>query len=480
MARLSCRAVNGASGVLLIAPLLALIGSTLPATPAFAHATERAFVLLLPTEYYMAGGTLAVAASFGVLLIWPRAIGPRLAHARLNLGALPAVPKAATSAATFLLLLLLVYAGFVGSRDPLANPLPLTVWTLWWVGLTIVQALVGNLWALLNPWIAPHRLLGLLTGRRPLLSYPDWLGYWPAVLGFFAFAWFELVDPAPDDAARLATAVILYTAVTLLGMRLFGEQAWLAKAECFSVFFAFVAQIAPLRVENGGRRLRLAYPGASFVAREPLPLSGVAFVLLTLAAVSFDGLSRTFWWLDLGGINPLEFPGRTAVMTRNSLGLAALWAALAVAYGAAVALGARLAGAQGSVDRLLGAFVLSILPISIGYHFAHYLTAFMVNGQYAAAALSDPFARGWDLLGLADRHVTTSFLSNYDAVSIIWKLQAAGIVLGHIVAVSLAHVIALAMLGSVRAALTSQLPLAVLMIGYTLFGLWLLAAPTAG
>jgi hypothetical protein len=206
----------------------------------------------------------------------------------------------------------------------------------------------------------------------------------------------------------------------------------------------------------------------------------VCFVLLSLAAVSFDGLSKTFWWLDLGGINPLEFPGRTAVMGGNSLGLIAMWAALTAAYGIAIALGLQFAGVRGDLNRSLGLFVLSILPISVGYHFAHYLTAFLVNGQYAAAALADPFSRGWDLLGVADRHVITSFLSNYDAVSIIWKLQAAGVVLGHIVAVSLAHAIALAVFGSSRAALISQLPLALLMIGYTLFGLWLLAAPTAG
>jgi len=34
--------------------------------------------------------------------------------------------------------------------------------------------------------------------------------------------------------------------------------------------------------------------------------------------------------------------------------------------------------------------------------------------------------------------------------------------------------------GAGRAAMTSQAPLAALMIGYTTFGLWLLAAPTAG
>ncbi len=469
LARPECLAAAASLGF-----LVSLCG----ASPALAHATERAFVLLLPTEYYIAGGTLAVAASFVLLSLVPGAAVRRIAGMRLELGAMPAISGTAISSGSFVLLMLLLMAGLFGSRDPLANPLPLSIWTLWWVGLTIAQALFGNLWAMVNPWIAPYLLLRRLTGGRQFLAYPAWFGYWPATLGFLAFAWFELVDPAPDDPARLAMAAAVYSAITLAGMVLFGERVWLAKAECFSVFFAFVAELSPLQVDR--RRLRLAFPGAGLATRDPLPFGAVLFVLLTLAAVSFDGLSKTFWWFGLGGINPLEFPGRTAVMPRNSLGLVATWAALAGAYGAAVALGCRLAGERHALNGHLGAFVLSILPISIGYHFAHYLTAFIVNAQYAALALGDPFAGGWDLLGSDHRHVMVSFLTNYDAVSIIWKLQAAGVVAGHILAVSLAHVIAITRFGNARAALLSQLPLAALMIGYTLFGLWLLAAPTAG
>ena len=43
----------------------------------------------------------------------------------------------------------------------------------------------------------------------------------------------------------------------------------------------------------------------------------------------------------------------------------------------------------------------SIVPIALAYHFSHYLTALLVNGQYALVALSDPFALGWNLFGTA-------------------------------------------------------------------------------
>ncbi|MFZ5790985.1 MAG: hypothetical protein ACOY3L_09825 [Pseudomonadota bacterium] len=471
--------------------LLGLALLAIAAAPAWAHAAEKAFVLLLPTRYYIVGGTFAVAASFLLLLLVPSSALRRILSARVDLGPLPRISATATSAGAFVLLVLLLATGWLGSRDPLENPLPLTVWTLWWGGLTLTHALFGNLWALLNPWIAPCRLVRHLfngpgSTEQPLLTYPAWFGYGPAILGSLAFAWFELVDPAPDDPARLALAAAVYSGITLTGMLLFGERAWLSKAECFSVFFGFVALLAPFRVESldparpGRRRLYLTCPGASLAMRDALPMSGVLFVLLTLASVSFDGLSETFWWLGLGGINPLEFPGRSAVVGRNSLGLVVLWAGLVLAYGLAIAAGHQLAGGPARLKACLGAFVLSILPISIGYHLAHYLTAFLVNMQYAVLAISDPFAKGWDLLGRGRPEVTVSFLSNFDAVSVIWKLQAGAVVLVHVMAVMLAHAIAVERYGTTRAAIASQLPLAALMIGYTLFGLWLLSTPTAG
>lgn len=466
----------------------------LAAAPAWAHASDKGVVLLLPTGYYIVGGTLAVAASFLLLLVIPDGFLRRFAAARLDLGTWPTVPRVAISAVTFVLLILLLITGWYGSRDPLENPLPLFIWTLWWGGLTIAHALFGNLWRFLNPWLAPYRLIRRLSGApgpsSGPLGYPPWFGYAPAILFFLGFAWFELIDPAPDDPAVLAQAIVTYSVITLAGMLLFGEKAWLAKAECFSVFFRFVALLAPLRAEPvkaglsagiGSRyRLSLGLPGCALLQRGPLPLSGMFFVLLTLATVSFDGLNKTFWWLSSWGVNPLEFPGRTALMLPNSLGLLAMWAALTLAYSLAIALGALLARGRTDIRTLLGGFVLSILPISIGYHFAHYLTSFLVNAQYAVFSINDPFEWEWHLLGLEHPHVMVSFLSDMDSVWIIFSLQAGAVVLVHILAVLLAHLIAIERFPDRRAALASQWPLALLMIGYTLFGLWLLAAPTIG
>lgn len=481
-----------------------LAGLALAATasPAFGHAGERGFILLLPTGLFQAAGTAAVAVSFLVVIRFRgaalrRAIQsarwrlfpvPRWAVRRVDRRVAWRIPG--SNAAASAVLLVLIAAGLAGSRDPLANPLPLAVWTLLWVGLTFVHAVFGNVWSLVNPWTALARpvrrvVFGGRSGRSGdgvggLLPWPDALGDWPAVVLLLLFAWFELVFPAPRDPAILAFAVAGYSLFTVTGMVLFGDAVWSRHVEIFSRFFRIVSWLAPLcTVEEGGRRrLVLTYPGARLPEVGALSAGNVVFVVVALATVSFDGLSRTFWWLDLAGENPLEHPGRTALVGRNTLGLVGAAAALLAAFAATAAAGAWWSGARPAPA--LRRFVVSIVPIAFGYHFAHYLPSFLVDAQYALKALSDPLALGWNLLGARDLHVTASFLTHHASVEIIWYAQAGAIVAAHVVAVVALH--ALAGEGSRPgrlAPILGELPLTVLMIGYTLFGLWLLSTPVA-
>jgi hypothetical protein len=482
-----CRGIRPAAPDTVLRIAVPAFASLFAATPVWAHGGERAFVLLMPTGYYLIGGTLAVAATFLVLALFPKGVSDRLASARLPLMTLTPPSPIVMSLVSFLLLAFLLATGFYGSRDPLANPLPLTIWTLWWVGFTLATAVLGNLWAYVNPWTGLYRLAMRLAGRRePPLCYPAWLGYWPAIVLFLGFAWYELVDLAPDDPERLAVAVAGYWAFTFVGLVLLGEEAWLGRAEPFSVFFRFIGSLSPLVWEpNAGdgetrQRLALAMPGAALIDRGALPPSGVLFVLLTLASVSFDGLSKTFWWLGLNGINPLEFPGRSAVLGTNTLGLVLTWAVLAVLFTGAVLLGWRVAGRPAPARLLLGTLVFSIMPIALGFHLSHYLTALLVNGQYAYAAAGDPFGAGFSVLSQGHFQVTTSFISTYEGTRAVWNAQTASIVLGHALAVLLAHETARRAVGSGRVAVLSQVPLAAIMVAYTLLGLWLLSTPTAG
>lgn len=439
-------------------------------------------MLLLPTGYYIAGGACAVAASFLVLALLPAGAPRRLWRWRLPLFAFGDGARTAVGLLSFAVFAVLLAAGFWGSRDPLSNPLPLTVWTLLWAGLVPLQGVLGDLWSWLNPWHGPYRVaerLGLARREKPGRDPLAGVGCWPAVALFFAFAWFELVDPAPDDPARLAVAAGLYWLASFAAMLVFGYRSWNRHGEFLSLFLSMLARFSVLDRDDRGR-LALCFPGARLLDAAPLPASGVAFLLLALSSVSYDGLARTFFWLGLNGVNPLEFPGRTAVMGIGTVGLALTFALLAALFVAAVFLGKRLSGTGKSLGDLAGLLVWSIVPIALAYHLAHYLAALLVDGQYALVALSDPFGLGWNLFGAAHMPVHAGVTAGAGSAWWLWNAQSGAIIAGHVLAVLAAHGLAGRLQPDPRRVVLEQVPLTVLMIAYTMFGLWLLAAPAAG
>lgn len=451
------------------------------AGPAAAHISQQGFVLLLPTDIYITAGIWVVALTALAMVFTPGHIGERLFYAI----ALPRIPaprwETATSLLAFCVLCLLVYVGLTGSRDPLANPLPLFIWTVFWILMVILQAFIGDVWHWINPWSGIARVLFGPVQRQPLWLLPNGIGCWPAIIGLLAFSAFALADPAPDDPARLAIIVAGYWFFTIVAIVVFGEREWLSNGEFLTVLMRYFATLAPLRL--GRRESRMGIPGWQFLNAAPLSISGGIFVLILLGTGSFDGLNETFWWLALIGVNPLEFPGRSAIILETVSGLLLTNAALVLTFAALVWLGHILATRSASGSQLVtyrtafGRLSLSILPIALAYHIAHYLTVVLVNGQYALAAASDPLANGADILGLGTFYVTTGFFNSRDTVQVIFLAQAGAVVLGHVVAILCAHAIALRLYGQNRLALISQIPVAAFMILYTFLGLWLLAAP---
>ncbi len=461
--------------------LAAMLPLLLPSTAA-AHTTEQSFVLLLPTELYISTGVVVVALTVLTLAFAPSRIADRV-FATISLPAVkaPGGLMTATSLVSLLLLLLLVAVGITGPHDPFENPLPLGIWTVWWMGLLFVQGVVGDVWSWVNPWTGIHRLIFGQSRAGLLPELPDWAASLIAIATLVAFHMLVLADPAPDEPPRLAGFVIGYWLFTFIGMILFGSRYWLGKCECFSVLFGLITRISPLRLSRHGSGFGM--PGWQLPdLRDPSTGVGL-FCLVALGTGSFDGLNETFWWLSVIGVNPLEFPGRSAIIAETVAGILAAPALLVLVFGICVWAGAQLAGPdptaaeQISFSTAFRRLAISVLPIALGYHFAHYLTAFMVNIQYTVAALSDPFHSGADYLGLGRFYVTTGFFNDQDSVRIILLSQCFAVVLGHVIAVFAAHEIAKDLFGSGRRATLSQLPVSVFMILYTLLSLWLLASP---
>ncbi len=178
-----------------------------------------------------------------------------------------------------------------------------------------------------------------------------------------------------------------------------------------------------------------------------------------VGTTAFDGVTRTQWWQTGPGIR-----GDAAGLP-PTLGLLVTLLAVGGLYAAATGLAQRLSGAgSGPPD-----FAHSIVPIAAGYAIAHYFSLFLLDGQLTWILASDPFRTGLDLFGTAGDAV------DYTAVSpsTISGVQVSAIVLGHVLGVVLAHDRAVRLVRGDQAR-TSQYPLLVVMVAFTVGGLALL------
>jgi hypothetical protein len=120
------------------------------------------------------------------------------------------------------------------------------------------------------------------------------------------------------------------------------------------------------------------------------------------------------------------------------------------------------------------AFVLTLVPIAVAYHLSHYFSLLLTAGQFIIPLASDPFGYGWNLFGTAGYKVDLAIVSPY----VFWYGAVTLIVIGHVIAVVLAHVVALNVFPA--RAIQSQVPMLVLMVAYTTLSLWILAQPVVG
>lgn len=455
-----------------------------------AHVSDQGLVLLLPTNIYIGTGVFTVVITIFLLAVMPASWTRKLLSTRSvsrirdsenrQRGTVPVTSAVLTSTISCLCLFAMLALGLAGTNDPLENALPLFIWTIWWIGFVILHGVFGNLWCWTNPWHGPYQLIQFKLKKPSLFQLPTVFGQWPAVVALLCFITFALADIAPDAPTRLAVVVSLYWIFTLMAMLLFGEE-WLQRGECFTLLFTRYAQLAPISLS--GVQLRFGLPGWRTVLQPATSISGAVFILVLLGTGSFDGFNETFLWLSWNDINPLEFPGRSAVVGKTVIGLLIANVALVCIYTVCIFSGTLWANRQndnGSAVSFKTAFcqlAIAMLPIAFVYHFAHFLTAFMVNIQYAVATATDPLDIGADLLSLGTFYVTTGFMNSHHTVEAIWLSQATAVVLGHVLSVLIAHGIALNLFTSARRAIISQAPLAAFMILYTFIGLWLLAAP---
>ncbi len=120
------------------------------------------------------------------------------------------------------------------------------------------------------------------------------------------------------------------------------------------------------------------------------------------------------------------------------------------------------------------AFVHSLVPIALAYVGAHYVSLLLLQGQAVGPLVSDPLGTGANLLGTAGWGIDYAFLS----FTVLWYLQVAFVLSGHLAAVVLAH--DLVVFDEPRQAMRSQYWMLGVMIAFTTLALWLLSEASKG
>lgn len=412
------------------------------------------------------------------------------------------------------LLFLVIATGLFGTDLTHYNLAPVFVWVFWWVGMGFVVALFGNLWELVNPWSGIFTFIQFfytkLIGKRrivPLLTYPDRLGVWPVFLQLCIFVWIELIYPESSDPFFIGVMGVFYSIMTLFGMLLFGRHVWLRNGELFSAYFGLLSKLAPTEFRlpddtaclncsdtkmcipngkgcvncgecashaSGPIELNLRPFASGLIKTEELTSGQLAFVLLVLSSVTFDGFMAAGQWVEIVlNMKPTlsVFFGNNYILVAHTFGMAAFFIIFLLLYLLFTYLTFFLGDKQISYRSVTHKFLYSLIPIALAYNMAHYWTFLVTVGQRVFSIASDPFGYGWDLFN------TVGFIPRYGFINagLVWYSQITLIVLGHVIAVLISHIIANKIARNERRALVSQLPILGLMVVYTVASLWVLS-----
>ena len=465
--------------------------------PVLAHGFVYKYDLPLPLSLYVFGSSSIVLISFVMLLWWgkktKKLLNLKLSHTfkNPNFHQIHRMAQATLGTLSIMLLAALVCAGFFGDQNTLRNPLPVTIWVLWWVGFFYFTALCVNIWTAINPWAFLFQLAEIATRKRiQLTSYPTWLGYWPSFLFFLSFVWIELVWPQKETPATLATVIILYSLTTWTGMTIYGKRSWLKYGECFSVIFTLIGNFSPIQFCKVKRTLSIQLPAFGILGMREPSMSLVFITILLLAGLSFDGFMATETWLQLK-IYLLKLEAFDSIFQKlhqifgnlqlvlTTLGLALTLLVFLSSY-ILISLATKIlinwthnhSKKKVSLQQVVKHFVMSLLPISIGYHIAHYLSYLLIAGQLIVPLVSDPYGLGWNLFNTKDYRINIGIINAKN----MWSITLVSVIIGHILSMFLSHVQASELRLSTNRVLI-QLPLVTLMIFYTGLSLWILAQP---
>jgi hypothetical protein len=441
-----------------LATLSLVSGSALAHSGSLRNATPQS--LDVPTWLFLTTGGGVVGASFLLASFVTDRRFIREVHEYGRFVPAPGrVARLVGRAASVGVLVVTVAVGFVGPVTDIRNLAILVVWVGWWGGYVASTYLLGNTWPALNPFRAVADVVTTVVSLD--VEYPDRFGAWPSVAGLLLLIWIEVVTPLAEDPQLLSVVILAYTVATVAGAVAFGSDRWFDSVDPISRAFRAYGRVAPVERTDDGLRLRL--PGSALAETDfATGRDDVAFVVALLFVTTYDGFVATGLWAGfVRAVAGVGVPPLLVYLVVYLLGYAVFYGV----YRAAANLGRQTGETYLTADYLALRFAPSLLAIAAGYHLAHNLgTMLSLTPTFltvAAAPLSPP----------QNPPVLAALPGWFSGLELTFVL------LGHVVAVWVAHATAYDLFPSRLQAVRSQYGVTLVMMAYTMVSLWIVSTP---
>ena len=314
-----------------------------------------------------------------------------------------------------MILFLLVAPGIFGNESSKTSVAPLILWVFLWIGVPVLGLLFGDIYSKFNPL----NLFSLKSNKPESVYF--------ACILFIGLTWFELVWKEPGNPLNIAFALItLFVCVNLL--RYFLKKSLIEVDPLLLLHYLY----SKLKLFNSKPYFRSLLDNIGNLAK----LKGIEyFVLLMIGTVTYDGLRETTFWYN-------QFGSRTDDMGFSTMMFLIMNLGTILFYRFACFFAIKVGGSDLELNHVSNLFGHTMLPIAFAYHVTHYLTLLLFESQTFFYRFNDPIGIGMNIL-----NVEEPTINYFIEPLVIWGIQVAVTLLGHMLSVVLAHDLAVKLFG---------------------------------
>ena len=314
-----------------------------------------------------------------------------------------------------IILFLLVAPGIFGDESSKTSVAPLILWVFLWIGVPVLGLLFGDIYSKFNPL----NLFSLKSDKPESVYF--------ACILFIGLTWFELVWRRPGNPLNIAVVLItLFFCVNLL--RYFLKKSLIEVDPLLLLHYLY----SKLKLFNSKPYFRSLLDNIGNLAK----LKGIEyFVLLMIGTVTYDGLRETTFWYN-------QFGSRTDDMGFSTMMFLIMNLGTILFYRFACFFAIKVGGSDLELNHVSNLFGHTMLPIAFAYHVTHYLTLLLFESQTFFYRFNDPIGIGMNIL-----NVEEPTINYFIEPLVIWGIQVAVTLLGHMLSVVLAHDLAVKLFG---------------------------------